>query len=403
MIPSPTAAAPRSLAARHLHFSEAEFESRIERTRAAMAARGFDAMLLFSQESMYWLTGYDTFGYCFFQCLVLRKDGPLNLLTRSADLRQAQFTSVIDDIRIWKDAGDANPAEDLRELLEELGLQGAKFGVETDTPGLTAFNFRRIAQAFKGWAALGEASDIVPKLRLVKSPAEIAYVRRAAEITDKAFEAARPLIADGAGEALILAAMQGEVFARDGDYAGNEFIIGSGPGGLLCRYYSGRRQLSEQDQLTLEWSAAYRHYHAPAMRTVVIGSPRSEHERMHVAAREALLACEAAIKPGQPMGDVFETHATTLDRAGYGHARLNACGYSVGARFSPCWMDSFMFYEGATTPMQPGMTFFLHMILMDSDTGAAMSLGRTSLVTEDGAEPLSGLPLSLDVVRQISE
>ena len=51
-------------------------------------------MLLFAQESMYWLTGYDTFGFCFFQCLVVKADGSMVLLTRSADLRQARQTST---------------------------------------------------------------------------------------------------------------------------------------------------------------------------------------------------------------------------------------------------------------------------------------------------------------------
>ena len=113
------------------------------------------------------------------------------------------------------------------------------------------------------------------------------------------------------------------------------------------------------------------------------------------AAHDALLACEAALRPGRAMAEVFDAHARGLDAAGFGHARLNACGYSVGARYTPCWLDSYMFYENAPLEIAPGMTFFLHMILMDSEAGAAMCLGRTSLVTETGAEPLSGLSLDL--------
>ncbi|MEM1346273.1 MAG: aminopeptidase P family protein, partial [Pseudomonadota bacterium] len=89
--------------------------------------------------------------------------------------------------------------------------------------------------------------------------------------------------------------------------------------------------------------------------------------------------------------------AETLDAHGLSAHRLNACGYALGARFAPSWMEDAMFYEGAPTVIAPGMVFFLHMILMDSDTGAAMSLGRTSLVGETGAEPLSQMPLSLVV------
>ena len=57
-----------------------------------------------------------------------------------------------------------------------------------------------------------------------------------------------------------------------------------------------------------------------------------------------------------------------------------------------------MFYEGAPTVIEPGMVFFLHMIVANGDSGAAMTLGRTSLVTAEGSEPLSRMPLEM-VVR----
>ncbi|MDH3196592.1 MAG: aminopeptidase P family N-terminal domain-containing protein, partial [Hyphomicrobiales bacterium] len=81
-----------------LHFETAEFEARKARVLEAMAARRLDAMLLFAPESQYWLTGYDSFGFVFFQCLVLTRDGRFTLLTRSPDLRQARHTSLIEDI-----------------------------------------------------------------------------------------------------------------------------------------------------------------------------------------------------------------------------------------------------------------------------------------------------------------
>ena len=376
-----------------LHFTREEFADRLSRLRAKMEERGLDAMLLFAPESHFWTTGYDTFGYCFFQCLII--DHEEVLLTRSADLRQAQLTSTITDIRIWKDGADADPTADLKALLAERGLQGKRLGFEDDTAGLTAKRGRELAEKMDGFATLIPASDIVEKLRLVKSPAEIEYVKKAAEIGDACYLKALDVIGPGVSEGEILAAQQGEVFALGGDYAGNEFIIGSADHALLCRYYTGRRTLDANDQLTLEWAGAYRHYHAAYMRTVVIGEPMAEHAPMHAAAQDALLACEDALKPGRPMADVFAAHAKTLDAAGYGSARLNACGYSLGAKYSPCWMDTDMFYEGAPQIMAPGMVFFLHMILMDSDTGAAMCLGRSSLITETGAESLSKLSLEM--------
>ncbi|MEQ8737220.1 MAG: aminopeptidase P family N-terminal domain-containing protein, partial [Hoeflea sp.] len=120
-----------------LHFEREEYAARLSKLTASMQEEKLDAMLLFAQESMYWLTGYDTFGFCFFQCLVVTSDGEMTLLTRSADLRQARHTSTIENIVVWTDRSKADPTMDLKDLLSELDLLGARIGVEYDTHGLT--------------------------------------------------------------------------------------------------------------------------------------------------------------------------------------------------------------------------------------------------------------------------
>jgi Xaa-Pro dipeptidase len=380
-----------------LHFTSEEFATRRARVLEAMAARGLDALLMFNQESMYWLSGYDTFGYCFFQCLVLRTDGDLVLLTRVPDLRQAQHTSIIQDIRIWVDREGSDPTVELRALLAEKGLAGRRLGVEYASHGLTAADGRRLDAALNGFAAAVDASGLIGRLRLVKSAAELAYVRRAAELADAALDAAIEQTRDGADEGAILAAMHAAVFRGGGDYPGNPFIIGSGRDALLCRYKSGRRRLSAPDQLTLEFAGVYRQYHACLMRTLLIGKANARQRALHAACLEALLACEAALTPGTPMGRVFDAHASVFDRHGLGAHRLNACGYSLGSTYAPSWMDWPMFFHGNPVEVGPGMVFFLHMILADSEAGLAMTLGRSSVITERGPQPLSRAPLHLIV------
>jgi Xaa-Pro dipeptidase len=231
----------------------------------------------------------------------------------------------------------------------------------------------------------------------VKSDEEMAYVRRAGELADAADAAALGLIRAGADEGEILAAQHAAIFRAGGDYPGNEFIIGSSRDALLCRYKAGRRVLDAQDQITLEFAGAFRRYHAASMRTVPVGAPRPNHLTYHAAAREALLACEAEMKPGRTAGDVFAAHARVFAEHGLTNHRLNACGYSLGARYTPSWMDWPMFYENNPWVIEPGMVLFAHMILMDSDTETALCLGRTSIVTEAGAEPITMPDLDLQV------
>ena len=380
-----------------LHFDRTEFDARRDRLMIEMADRKLDALLLFAQESMYWLTGYDTFGFCFFQCLVVKADGSMVLLTRSADLRQARHTSILENVVLWTDRDGANPAIDLRNLLNDLDLLGANIGIEYDTHGLTAFNGRRVDEQMQTFGKVADISNLIPRLRLVKSPAEIKKAERAAALADDALDAALPLIKQGGDEGAILAAMQGAVFAGGGDYPANEFLIGSGADALLCRYKAGRRKLTKNDQLTLEWAGVYHHYHAAMMRTVLVGKVSKRHQELFDAARDALLAVEKAMVPGKTFGDVFDAHSRVMEAHGLTRHRLNACGYSLGARFAPSWMDMPMFYSGNPEPIASDMTLFAHMILVDSESETAMTLGRTYLTTEGEPRPLSRHDLDLIV------
>ncbi|MEN0041839.1 MAG: Xaa-Pro peptidase family protein [Pseudomonadota bacterium] len=381
-----------------LHFTEDEFARRRAATLAAMKERKLDALLMFAQESMYWLTGYDTFGFCFFQCLVLKSDGDMALLTRSADLRQARHTSNIDNILIWGDHANADPTKDLRNLLSDMDLLGSKLGVEYDTHGLTAYNGRRLDNTLKTFADLQDASSLVHLLRLVKSDEEIAYVKKAAKHADAALEAALATTKAGVNEAKILAAMQGAILEAGGDYPGNPFILGSGEDALLCRYKTGRRKLSKNDQLTIEWAGVEAQYHVAQMRTLIIGKPHDKHEAMYEAATAALIAVEDAMIPGNTFGDVFTAHAKAMDSHHQTRNRLNACGYSLGARYAPSWMDGPMFYEGNPTKIEPNQVLFAHMILMDSETNTAMCPGRTYLTTEKGPKALTKHPMEMVVL-----
>ncbi len=381
-----------------IHFTPEEMQDRKDHTARAIAASSLDALLMFKQESMYWLTGYDTFGFSSFQCMAMTADGRIALLNRAPDRGTAAYTSDVTDVRVYVDVDGMDPTVDLREMLADLGLEGSRVGIELDSYGLRAVHWRMLEARLDGFLAWTDASTLVQELRRVKSPQELAYTRRAAELADDAWDVAVDLAGVGVSEARILADMQGAVLGGGGDYAGNEMIIGSGPGALMVRYVTGRRQLDPVDQLTLEWCGVERRYHAAMMRTLLVGEASPEHRAMHAACHEALLACEEAVRPGATLGEVFTTHARVLDGAGYQKHRLNACGYGMGAVYAPVWTDWPMIYEGNPLAFQPGHVFFLHMILLDFDAGRAMTLGHSVVVTDGGCTRLSRSDLDL-VVR----
>jgi Xaa-Pro dipeptidase len=329
--------------------------------------------------------------------MYLGVDGTLALLTRSADLIQAEYTSLIEDIRVWVDRGDANPGEDLRHTLDTLGCRGKRLGVELEAYSLTGRRWDMVRHALEGLCTLVDASDVVQRFRVIKSEAELDYVKRAAVLADDALEAAYANVKPGVSEGHLFAVMNAAVFEGGGDYTGSRFIIGCGEGALLIRNFTGRETIGDNDQIQLEFGAAYRHYHACLMRTALTGRVNAQHRAMHAACVDALAACQEVCTPGKLVGDVFDAHARVFDAAGYREYRLNACGYSLSANYPPSWMEQPMFFAGSTTVIEPSMVFFMHMILLDNAKKLTMSLGETGIVTPSGFQRLSRMSHDLCV------
>ena len=381
-----------------LHFSREEFSKRKQDVLNSMKEQNLDALLMFRQESMYWLTGYDTFGYVFFQTLVLDQKGNIILLTRAPDLRQAQNTSNIEDIRIWIDKDKSNPTNDLKKILDELHLKSKNIGIEYEAYGMTGRNALKLNKSLENYCDLEDQSELISKLRVIKSAEEIIFVKKAANLADKALDEAWKHTKAGVNEAKILAEMQRVVLEGGGDYPANEYIIGSGHNALLCRYQSEKRNLSKTDQLSIEWAGTYKHYHSAMFRTIPIGKVNPKQVKMHEACVDALANCEKKLIPGNTAGEVFDIHAKIFDNLGYNKARMNACGYSLGSTFSPNWMDWPMLYTGNPYVIEPGNIFFMHMILMDSENQLAMNLGETYLVTDNDNERLGKQKLDLVIL-----
>lgn len=382
-----------------LAFSEAEYRDRIARARARLVDRGLDALLCFGQETHYYLTGYDGGGYVFFQCLVLTPDDrPLTLLCRRPDVSQARDTSLIDEIRVWLNAEDADPARDLRNILADLGLQGGRVGIELETYGLTGKNHAAVQAAMEGLCTLVDASDLVSGLRLVKSDGEIALVRRAAALADDAYDAALDVARAGVIDAEVTAAIMTTTLRGGGDVSPAGPLVNSGSRAVYGRGVGGPRPLDPQDLLILEYAGTFRRYNCCIERSISIGGPTAAQRDLHALVRDTLEEMQEAFRPGAALGTIDDIHRARLDAAGHAEHRFAACGYSLGATYRPSWMDvPPMIYSGNPLILKPGMVFFPHVMVGDPHTRLAMGLGNTILVTENGCEVMSRHGLELPV------
>lgn len=381
-----------------LQFDRKEYESRISAARAQLQRNKLDALLVFAPESLYYLSGFDSTGFVFFQFALLTADErPIILLTRRPDLLQARHTSIIEDIRVWYDAVGSDPSKDLQDILRENGLEGRRVGIELDSFGLRAASYEAVRSRLDGWCQLVNGSSVIRELRVVKSEAEIVYVRQAARFADDALAAMMDRSGPGVFEGDIAAAGSSILASGGCDPSPSGPVIGSGERALLVRATTEYRTLDPEDQITIEFAASYRHYCACLMRTFRVGSDLAQQRRMFDVTREALVAMTDAARPGEPLGAIDQAHRDVFDRQGFGASRMSACGYSLGATFRPSWMDvPPLLYAGNPMIAQPGMVLFLHAILADADRNLAMSLGHTILIGQERAEVLS--ELSLDYV-----
>lgn len=381
-----------------LHFTVEEFQERRNRALALMKREKLDGFLMTKQESLYYFTGFDTFGYVFFQAMYFHSDGRMRLITRSPDLRQALYTSVLEkkDIMIRSDEATANPVALVPDVLKEFGINTPtkRIGYEPDSCSLNLRVGMLLREAVGGLCTLVDHSTLFGReLRIVKSEAEIRKIRKAAYLVDFALVRALKLAKPGAYEGDLWREIVGTVYEGGGDDPANENILVSGNKAVLTRYSTGKSRIDRQ--ITLEHGAAYKHYHACLMRTIPLGGATKLARRMHEVNILQMEAAMDALRPGREIGDVFEAYARVADENGFREQRLNACGYSMGATFAPTWMDFPMFVRGQTVVAQKGMVFFIHIILMDMATDTASSIGQTVEVTTDGCRPLSKLPFCL--------
>ena len=375
------------------HFSREEFSQRQQKTRKHLQNLELDGLLLFKIEDMYWLTGYESDGFCIFGSMFIGTDGALTHLARPADLGNLSYSSICEDVRISPDTEDSTRAEHIKDMLRSLGMEGKKIGIQVDTMGLTPRLFLEISEILDGWCELTVAPDFIRILRLVKSPQELNYFRKAGEVMDivmdKVIEATYP----GAFEGDIYATFYDTLFRLDADLPAHIPPLGSGDSALNLRYTSKRKNVSENDQVTLELGLAYRHYHVACMGVVLTGPEiNNRHLKMHKTSVTALDEVQAALRPGTTVGELFDIYKETLEEHGEHDAVLTVAGYTMGAMWPPTWMEEPMIFEGNPLVLEENMTFFTHMILNDRETGLSMAVGETAIVTKDAAEIITHTP-----------
>ncbi len=375
------------------HFSKEEFIQRQQVTQKKLQELELDGLLIFKIEDMYWLTGYESDGFCIFGAMFISASGALTHLARPADLGNLYYSSICEDVRISPDSQNSSRSQHIKDMLSSHHMKGKRVGIQVDTMGLTPRLFIEINEALKDWCDLSPAPDFIRQLRLVKSPQELAYFRKAGEVMDIVMDKVIDATYPGAFEGNIYATFYDTLFRLDADLPAHIPPFGSGDSALNLRYTSKRKNVLNNDQVTLELGLAYRHYHVACMGVVLTGPEiNKRHLEMHETSIIALDRVQSTIRPGKTVGELFDVYRDTLEERGEKDAVLTVAGYTMGAMWPPTWMEQPLIFEGNPLVLEENMTFFTHMILNDRKTGLSMAVGETAIVTSSEPEIITHVP-----------
>ena len=359
-------------------FTAKEYARRLQLTRDAMAARDIDALFLEDPSNMAWLTGYDGWSFYVHQGVIILHDQDPIWWGRSQDANGAVRTVWMDDGRVipypdnFVQSTERHPMQHLAERLRDLGVAARRIGLELDNYYFSAKAYLVLQEELAG-AELVDATALVNWQRAVKSDEELAFMRKAARISEKVVDGIVARVEPGLRKNELVAEIYGDVVrgADDdwGDYPAIIPLLPSGSDAAAPHLTWDGRPFETGAATFFEISGCYRRYHAPLCRTVFLGTPPQFLRDAEAALVEGLEAGLDVARAGNRACDIARALAAPLERAGI--ERGARAGYPIGLSYPPDWGErTISIREEDDTVLEAGMTFHFMPGLWMGRTGA---------------------------------
>ncbi len=380
-----------------LPFSADEYRGRLQRVQQEMVSRGLDLMLVHTPENAYWLTGYRTIGYYSYMCLMVPAEGDPIHLARFIEKSILQGTSWVPNIEVHPDTEHYLDAT--VRVLNERGWNKGRLGIDLSAWYLTIADFETLKPQLPDveWQ---DISLLFETMRLIKSPAEQAYSRKAAKAASAAMRATIDTIRDGVNEFDLMGTCYTALYKNGSDFPSLPPLINSGVRHTFAHASAAGNAVRRGEAVHLEIGASVKRYHAANLRVAYVGeAPKLFHDLFDLC-RRAFDAALEKMEPGVPAEDVDHAARKIIDDAGYGDKFRHKCGYSIGVALPPDWSEAraMMLRGGETRPLEPGMIFHvLPAVFEYMEYGIGVS--ETVLITENGHEVLTGVEQKLFEVK----
>ena len=387
-----------------MSFTNQEFKTRLNNVKKSMQKKGIDLLISHDTANMYYLTGYDAWSFYYAQCVLVHVDldEPL-CFVRAQDAGGAFIKTYLkkENIIIYNEnyihKWPKHPYDYLVQIIKERKWDKLSIGLEMDTHYFTAFCYEKIKNGLPN-AKIKDSERLVNWVRLVKSEAEINYMKSAALITEKAMHTAMNVINIDVRQCDAVGEIQKSLFYGTenvgGEYASITTLLPTGPGTSASHLTATQDKFKNGESTIIEISGCVKRYHAPLARTVQLGKPEQKKVDAMNATIEALNAGINVVKPGNLANDVAQEFWKVLDK--YKIKKESRTGYSIGIGYPPDWGEHTLnIYKGDMTVLKPNVTFHMIAVMQFGDWGVEAS--ESIRVTENGNELLNNFPKELHI------
>lgn len=368
-------------------FEAAEYADRLTRFQSGLAERGLDGLIAFQPETVTWLTGFFTRGYSSFQCAVIPAEGSPAIVCRDVEELYLDRTCVFPDRAFWSDGDD--PVAVAASAVERRIGASSRLGIELSAWTLSADRHAALCGHLPA-VAWQDEGRLAASMRLIKSPAELKYQRRAGLAAEAGVQAALDAIGPGVSEREIAAEVCGAMIRAGSDLPGPG-VLSSGERAFHLHGGYSDRILKRGDIVQIETTPNVRHYHARFMRPIRVATASAEdHDVVEtlVAIQDAALA---EVRPGAPASVPDRIYRDGVLAAGLRETYTNKTFYSVGLLLHPSGGEQLEAVPGSGWTFEAGMTFHTYVL------AKGFGMSETIAVTESGIERLTNFPRRLFV------
>ena len=390
---------------KNLIFSEEEFQQRVRKTKEMMDKDGMEMLLVMDPANMNYLTGYDGWSFYVHQGVIVSLDAQHPFwFGREQDSNGARITSWLPDDCIhgypdeYVQSRYTHTMRWVADLLRQKGLEKKRFGVEMDGYWFNARMYVTLLEELPD-AVLMDGTNLVNWIKTVKSPAEITYMKQAAQICEKVMQTAVDKIDVGVWEKDAAANVSAAQIAGMNTFGGSSPAIfpimpSAERTSTAHLTFDPDRQYRKNDVVLLELSGARHRYHAPLSRTVYLGEPPQDLQKTADDVVTGLQETLTFIKPGVTAEEVEERWRKAIAHTGL--VKPSRVGYSYGLNYPPDWGEhTISLRPGDKTILKPNMTLHLMPGIWMDEFGFECS--EPIRITDNGCETFVNFPRKLFV------